>query len=93
VREPSYPSQQFELRDSAQGNLLLKIAEGSGNPTQTLMTAIQQRDAGKLGNKDELFFLRIGGQMVRILSGDPSRGAISLDTEDSLRQGDKVQVS
>lgn len=57
------------------------------------MTAIQQRDAGRLGNKDEVFFLQIGDRMVKILSGDPGRGALSLDMEDPLLEGQKVQAS
>jgi len=81
------------LTCSAQGNLLLSIEEGSGNPTQTLMAAIQKRDAGSLSNKDEEFFLRIGDRMIKILSGDPSRGALSLDMEDPLRAGQPVQAS
>ena len=31
-------------------------------------------------------------EVVRILSGDPSRGALSLDMEEPLRTGQKVQV-
>lgn len=34
-----------------------------------------------------------GREVVRLLSGDPSRGALSLDMEDSLRVGQRVQVS
>ena len=79
--------------DRAQGNMLLSLEEGSGNPTQTLMTAIQRRDAGRLPNKDEEFFLNVGGdKVVKILSGDPSRGAMSLDWEEPLSAGQKVQV-
>lgn len=85
-------SENRKLTVRAQGNLLLRI-DGQANPTQTLMTAIQQRDAGKLGDKDEAFFLRIEEKVVRILSGDPSRGALSLDMEDPLREGQRVQVS
>ena len=33
------------------------------------------------------------GRLVKILSGDPSRGALSLDTAASLRVGERVQVS
>jgi len=73
--------------------MLLSFEEGSGNPTQTLMAAIHRRDAGGLSNKDEEFFLRVRGGMIKILSGDPSRGAMSLDMEEPLTSGEKVQVS
>ena len=73
--------------------MLLSLNEGSGNPTQTLMAAIQRRDAGKLPNKDEEFFMSVRGGMIKILSGDPSRGTMSLDMEEPLTSGEKVQVS
>jgi hypothetical protein len=75
--------------------MLLKIDGSNSNPTQTLMTAINTRNAGNLANKDEEFFLSLpeSGRVVKILSGDPSRGAMSLDMEDPLLQGQTVQVS
>lgn len=72
--------------------MLLRFKEGSGNPTQTLMAVIQKRDLGKFDNKDEDFFLGVDGRAVKILSGDPSKGAISLDMEDPLSAGQVVQV-
>ena len=73
--------------------MLLRIMEGNGNPTQTLMAAIQRRDAGSLGNKEEEFFLSVGDKMVKILSGDPGRGALSVEMEDPLHTGESVQVN
>lgn len=37
--------------------MLLKIQGQNGNPTQTLMSAIQRRDPGVKMNKDEEFYL------------------------------------
>ena len=37
--------------------MLLRIKEGNGNPTQTLMGAIQRRNAGVSMDKDEEFHL------------------------------------
>ena len=73
--------------------MLIRILEGNGNPTQTLISVIQGRDAGAFNTKEEDFFLRIGSRMVKILSGDPTRGALSLDMEESLEPGHPVQVS
>jgi hypothetical protein len=75
--------------------MLLRIDGVNPNPTQTLMTALNKRNAGSLANKDEEFFLSLldSGRVVRILSGDPSRGAMSLDMEDPLLQGQTIQVS
>lgn len=67
------------------------------NPTQVLITAIQKRGGQGL-TKDEDFYLALltpGGairEAVKILSGDPSRGALSLEMEDSLSSGQAVQV-
>jgi hypothetical protein len=53
------------------------------------------------GQKDEEYYLAlVGGEeganevqrVVRIMSGDPSRGAVSLEMEEPLRVGQKVQV-
>jgi hypothetical protein len=59
------------------------------------MAAINLRNAGNLASKDEEFFLSLPdtGRIVKILSGDPSRGAMSLDMEDPLLTGQRVQVS
>jgi len=75
--------------------MLLKVDGVNPNPTQTLMAAINARNAGSLASKDEEFFLSIPetGRVVKILSGDPSRGAMSLDMEDPLLKGQTVQVS
>jgi hypothetical protein len=70
----------------------MQFEEGNGNPTQTLMAALHQRDAGKYSEKDEELFLKIEDRMVKILSGDPSRGALSLDMVEPLREGQTVQV-
>lgn len=103
------PPDSAQLRKSAQGNMLLKIEGGNGNPTQMLMMAIQRRDPGMAMNKDEEFhlaFLEQGvseairavadGQrvkkVVKILSGDPGRGALSLDMEEPVLAGQRVQV-
>lgn len=83
---------------------MLLSLNGAPNPTQFLIQAIQQRPGGTgrgvnttLG-KDEDFYLALinpdgSREIVKLLSGDPSRGALSLETEDSLRTGQVVQVS
>ena len=82
----------------AQGNLLLQIEGDSqhSNPAQALVTALQNRSQGSKLNKDEEYFLSIGSgpdmSVVKVLSGDPSKGLVSLDTEESLREGEEIQV-
>ncbi|KAL7422747.1 hypothetical protein Q5752_002039 [Cryptotrichosporon argae] len=84
---------------AAQGNMLLRLAGDSPNPAQTLIASIQRRDRTRATQlvKDEEFYLRLeraggaGEGVVKILSGDPGRGAISLETEDSLVPGQVVQ--
>lgn len=84
---------------SARGNLLLSFKGASSNPTQTLIGLLQERDHGKARTgleKDEDFWLEISDphsdavRVVRILSGDPSRGALSLDTDIPLNEGQMV---
>ncbi|ORX38487.1 hypothetical protein BD324DRAFT_621048 [Kockovaella imperatae] len=83
----------------AQGNLLLNIDDGGeGNPARTLINALH-RHKGRTGiTKEEEWFLSIHSDgsgepdnVVKILSGDPSRGVLSLETEISLRKGQSVQ--
>ncbi|TYJ53415.1 hypothetical protein B9479_005962 [Cryptococcus floricola] len=80
---------------SARGNMLLAIDGINSNPTQLLISAIQQRGGTGL-TKEEEFFLGFleGGKVkrvTRIVSGDPGRGAMSLDTEEPLLEGQTVQ--
>ncbi|BEJ12563.1 hypothetical protein CspHIS471_0210230 [Cutaneotrichosporon sp. HIS471] len=83
----------------ARGNLLLSFDGRNSNPTQCLIAALQARDGkGRSGiTKDEEFYLAImepgspTPRVVRILSGDPSRGSISLETEHPLFPGQFVQ--
>ncbi|WVQ74964.1 hypothetical protein IAR50_004572 [Cryptococcus sp. DSM 104548] len=80
---------------SARGNMLLAINGINSNPTQLLISAIQQRGGTGL-TKEEEFFLGFleGGEVkrvTRIVSGDPGRGAMSLDTEEPLLVGQTVQ--
>lgn len=42
---------------------------------------------------DSLSAYQQPSRVIRIMSGDPSRGAISIDMEDPLRVGQQVQVS
>ncbi|WWD19082.1 hypothetical protein CI109_103540 [Kwoniella shandongensis] len=79
----------------AQGNMLLSIDGTNSNPTQMLIGAIQRRGGVGL-TKDEDFYLGLLEQgdvkrVVKILSGDPSRGALSVDMEDPLLVGQTVQ--
>ncbi|EIW68173.1 hypothetical protein TREMEDRAFT_15842, partial [Tremella mesenterica DSM 1558] len=87
-------SEQMTI-SSAKGNLLLRIKEGNGNPAQALISSIQTRFGDQGLRKEDDFYLSIkdpsGGRMVRILSGDPSRGTISLDTSLSLKPNTKVK--
>ncbi|KAL1407358.1 hypothetical protein Q8F55_006780 [Vanrija albida] len=84
---------------AARGNLLLTIEGPNPNPTATLIAALHVRDKGKAAGltKDESFWLQIKDpktselRVVHILSGDPSRGALSLDTEIPLVPGQEVQ--
>ncbi|KAK4688819.1 hypothetical protein P7C73_g1290, partial [Tremellales sp. Uapishka_1] len=81
----------------AQGNLLLKVKADSNNPnpTQNLMISIRSRQTPQ--DKDEEFYLGfLGGEnrlekVVKILSGDPARGAISLEMEEPLLIGQTIQ--
>ncbi|GMK59233.1 hypothetical protein CspeluHIS016_0702480 [Cutaneotrichosporon spelunceum] len=83
----------------ARGNLLISLDGRNRNPTQCLIAALQARDGkGRSGiTKDEEFYLAImepgspTPRVVRILSGDPGRGAISLETEQPLFPGQFVQ--
>ncbi|ORY35549.1 hypothetical protein BCR39DRAFT_510672 [Naematelia encephala] len=82
---------------SAQGNMLLKLSTTNPNPTQILISAIQRRTGGTL-SKEEDFFLALLSpddskiqRAVKILSGDPSRGAISLEMEEPLLVGQRIQ--
>lgn len=80
---------------------MLLSLKGAPNPTQHLIQAIQARSGSSSSaglTKEEDFYLALispdgSKEVVRLVSGDPSRGALSLDTEDSLRVGQTVQVS
>ncbi|WWC90670.1 uncharacterized protein L201_005606 [Kwoniella dendrophila CBS 6074] len=79
----------------AQGNMLLSIEGTNSNPTQVLIAAIQKRGGTGI-TKEEDFYLGIldngrVNKVIKILSGDPSRGAMSLDMEDSLLVGQTIQ--
>lgn len=83
----------------ARGNLLLSFKGAASNPTATLISLLQERDHGKPRTgleKDEDFWLEISDphsdavRVVRILSGDPKRGALSLDTDIPLNEGQMV---
>ncbi|KGB79526.1 hypothetical protein CNBG_5364 [Cryptococcus deuterogattii R265] len=80
---------------SAKGNMLLEIDGVNPNPTQVLINAIQQRGGTGLTKEEEFYlgFLDNGDikRVIKILSGDPSRGAMSLDMEDSIITGQVVQ--
>ena len=81
--------------------MLLNIDDGGdGNPARTLIMALQRLKGPTSISKDEDWFLSIRSpnalqpdNVVRILSGDPSKGALSLETEASLVPGQLVQVS
>ncbi|OWZ31004.1 hypothetical protein C347_03762 [Cryptococcus neoformans AD2-60a] len=86
---------------SAKGNMLLEIDGVNSNPTQVLINAIQQRGGTGLTKEEEFYlgfldngfayYLQDVKRVVRILSGDPSRGAMSLDMESSIKAGQVVQ--
>ncbi|WWC71530.1 uncharacterized protein I206_105488 [Kwoniella pini CBS 10737] len=89
------PMTETAIVSGAQGNMLLSIEGTNSNPTQVLIQAIQQRGGTGL-TKEEDFYLGILDhgevqKVIKILSGDPSRGAMSLEMEDSLRSGQTVQ--
>ncbi|WWC63339.1 uncharacterized protein I303_105939 [Kwoniella dejecticola CBS 10117] len=89
------PMTEPAIITGAQGNMLLSIDGANSNPTQVLIQAIQKRGGTGI-TKEEDFYLGIlqSGKLqkaVKILSGDPSRGAMSLDMEDSLVTGQTVQ--
>lgn len=96
---PGLRGRERKLIRRARGNLLLSFKGASSNPTQTLIALLQERDHGKKRTgleKDEDFWLEISDphsdalRVVRILSGDPSRGALSLDTDIPLNEGQMV---
>ncbi|WRT68443.1 uncharacterized protein IL334_005419 [Kwoniella shivajii] len=79
----------------AQGNMLLSIEGSNTNPTQMLIGAIQRRGGTGI-TKEEDFYLGMLNEgdtrrVVKILSGDPSRGALSVDMEDPLLVGQTIQ--
>lgn len=85
-----------------QGNLLLSLqpaADVNPNPTRHLLSLLSSAHLPPLG-KDKDFFLgfldaaddRALRRVVRILSGDPSRGGMALGCEESLETGDRVTV-
>lgn len=85
----------------SQGNMLLSLVSHP-NPAQILISAIQKRGGAGLISKEEDFYLALlnpasegGGirEAVKIMGGDPGKGALSLEMEDSLVQGQAVQVS
>jgi hypothetical protein len=76
------------------------------NPTRQLLSLLSAAHLPPLG-KDKDFYLGFLGaatdsqtpsstgklrRVVRIMSGDPSRGGMALDCEDSLEKGDRVAV-
>ncbi|OCF37967.1 hypothetical protein I317_03928 [Kwoniella heveanensis CBS 569] len=79
----------------AQGNMLLSIEGTNSNPTQMLIAAIQRRGGTGITKEEDFFlgFLENGSvkKVVKILSGDPSRGALSVDMEEPLLPGQTVQ--
>ncbi|WVO13484.1 hypothetical protein L204_101104 [Cryptococcus depauperatus] len=79
----------------AKGNLLLKVEGSDSNPTQLLIKAIQGRGGCGITKENEFYlgFLENGEvtRVIKILSGDPSRGAMSLETEEPLVAGQTVQ--
>ncbi|RSH88774.1 hypothetical protein EHS25_003002 [Saitozyma podzolica] len=103
--EPFSPNAKYSV-ETARGNMLVTLAVGK-NPTTVLLAAIRQRrlqglgvnqKGGKGPGKDEEFYLallRRNGEeikeLVKILAGDPSRGALSLETENSLVPGQRVR--
>ncbi|KAI9637449.1 uncharacterized protein MKK02DRAFT_43370 [Dioszegia hungarica] len=85
--------------DRSQGNMLLSLVSHP-NPAQILISAIQKRGGAGLISKEEDFYLALlnpasegGGirEAVKIMGGDPGKGALSLEMEDSLVQGQAVQ--
>jgi hypothetical protein len=82
---------------------MLLSLQGAPTPTKFHNQAIQKRPGGTgrgknttLG-KDEDFYLALinpdgSREIVKLMSGDPSRGALSLEMEDSIRVGQVVQV-
>ncbi|WVF72838.1 hypothetical protein IAT40_007656 [Kwoniella sp. CBS 6097] len=79
----------------AQGNMLLSVDGTNSNPTQMLIAAIQRRGGSGITKEEDFFlgFLENGSlkKVVKILSGDPSRGALSVDMEEPLLPGQTVQ--
>jgi hypothetical protein len=69
------------------------------NPAQILIAAIQKRGGKGHLSKEEDFYLALlnpeGGirEAVKIMGGDPGKGALSLEMEDSIMPGQAVQVS
>ncbi|WVQ82332.1 hypothetical protein IAT38_004460 [Cryptococcus sp. DSM 104549] len=80
---------------AAQGNMLLEISGANSNPTQVLISAIQKRGGTGI-TKEEDFYLALlkNGDIKRVVkigSGDPSRGALSVEMEEPLLIGQTVQ--
>ncbi|KAK9894761.1 hypothetical protein P389DRAFT_198040 [Cystobasidium minutum MCA 4210] len=85
---------------ACKGNIILEVA--SANATRTLLERIQANVASAI-TKDLGFYLGIlpenlseasVDQMLSvrpIIAGDPSRGALSLDTEANIRKGQRIQ--
>ncbi|WVW85578.1 hypothetical protein I302_107616 [Kwoniella bestiolae CBS 10118] len=75
--------------------MLLSFEGANSNPTQVLIAALQQRGGTGITKEEDFYlgFLENGSvqKVVKILSGDPSRGAMSLDMEDSLLVGQTIQ--
>lgn len=82
--------------------MLLAIDKGNGNPTQALMAAMAARPDAKQRPqqiKDEEFFLaflnetgRVTEKVVKVLGGDPGKGAMSLELDEPIVKGSKVKV-
>ena len=81
-----------------QGNMLLSFASTQRNPTAHLLSLLPKLTNNATG-KDQDYFLGFVNKdneiyrIVRILSGDPSRGGMALDMEESLTNGERVIVS
>lgn len=80
------PSQSHNPIPSQAKSASAGISAGKLNKEEEFFMALWS-EAGEAGSKRMIM-----NQVTRILSGDPSKGALSLEMTESLRVGQKVQV-
>lgn len=73
----------------SEGNLVHDL--DNSNATRTLLAAVEK--AGITNAKEDDFYITCGDQVYHIISGDPSRGTLCLESHAAPVQGARVQVS